>query len=61
MANKIEFTDTAKKEISRIISQDTAKNTLEYPCLAEGAQVLSIISHLKKELKQMITFLSKLL
>ena len=25
MANKIEFTDTAKKEISRIISQDTAK------------------------------------
>ena len=25
MANKIEFTDTAKKEINRIISQDTAK------------------------------------
>jgi len=25
MANKIEFTDNAKKEINRIISQDTAK------------------------------------
>ena len=36
MANKIEFTDTAKKEISRIISQDTAKKYFRISVLGGG-------------------------
>ena len=36
MANKIEFTDNAKKEISRIISQDTAKKYFRISVLGGG-------------------------
>ena len=36
MANKIEFTDTAKKEINRIISQDTAKKYFRISVLGGG-------------------------
>ena len=36
MANKIEFTDTAKKEISRIISQDNAKKYFRISVLGGG-------------------------
>ena len=36
MVNKIEFTDTAKKEISRIISQDTAKKYFRISVLGGG-------------------------
>ena len=36
MANKIEFTDTAKKEISRIIAQDTAKKYFRISVLGGG-------------------------
>ena len=36
MANKIEFTDTARKEISRIISQDTAKKYIRISVLGGG-------------------------
>ena len=36
MANKIEFTDSAKKEISRIISQDTAKKYFRISVLGGG-------------------------
>ena len=36
MANKIKFTDTAKKEISRIISKDTAKKYFRISVLGGG-------------------------
>ena len=36
MANKIEFTETAKKEINRIISQDTAKKYFRISVLGGG-------------------------
>ena len=36
MANKIEFTDTAKKEISRIISEDTTKKYFRISVLGGG-------------------------
>ena len=36
MTNKIEFTDTARKEISRIISQDTAKKYFRISVLGGG-------------------------
>ena len=36
MTNKIEFTDTAKKEINRIISQDTAKKYFRISVLGGG-------------------------
>ena len=36
MANKIEFTDTAKKEISRIISKDTTKKYFRISVLGGG-------------------------
>ena len=36
MANKIEFTDNAKKEINRIISQDTAKKYFRISVLGGG-------------------------
>ena len=36
MTNKSEFTDTAKKEISRIISQDTSKKYFRISVLGGG-------------------------
>ena len=36
MANKIEFTDNAKKEISRIISQDTSIKYFRISVLGGG-------------------------
>ena len=36
MTNKIEFTDTAKKEISRIISEDTSKKYFRISVLGGG-------------------------
>ena len=36
MTNKIEFTETAKKEISRIISQDTSKKYFRISVLGGG-------------------------
>ena len=36
MSNKIQFTDTAKKEISRIISQDTSKKYFRISVLGGG-------------------------
>tara|TARA_B100000519_G_scaffold171688_1_gene158138 strand:+ start:287 stop:604 length:318 start_codon:yes stop_codon:yes gene_type:complete len=36
MANKIEFTNNAKKEINRIISQDTAKKYFRISVLGGG-------------------------
>ena len=59
MTNKIEFTDNAKKEISRIISKDATKSTLEYQFLGVDVQVLNIISHLKIKFKITISCLIK--
>ena len=36
MTNKIEFTDNAKKEINRIISQDTSKKYFRISVLGGG-------------------------
>ena len=60
MSNKIEFTESAKKEIDRVVSEKGAKYISEFLFKEVDVLVLNIISPLTIKLLPTIVFSTKL-
>ena len=60
MNNKIEFTETAKNEINRILLKKSPKTYFRISVQEVDVLVSNIISHLTTKLLKMTTFLTKL-